>query len=83
MQKRKSKKWKMYLYYNGILIKKLKIDENEEPTKNTYAITVWFKKQLFSSNKVGLVVKPVLLLKNDDGRRETYWGVVLEQGTPI
>lgn len=80
---KKLKKWDMYLYYDGILIKKIKINENEEPSKNTYAITVWFKKQLFKNNKVGLVVKPVVLLKNNEEKRKTYWGVVLEEGTPI
>lgn len=77
------KKWTLYLYYNGILIKKLKIDENEAPGENSYCINVWFKKQLFKSNKVNIIVKPIRLLKNDEQRKITYWGTILETGIEI
>lgn len=77
------RKWKMYLYYNGILIKTLKINENEEPVKNSYVINVWFKKQLFKSNKVQIIVRPKVLLKNNDKEKKTYWGVVFESGIEI
>lgn len=79
----KRRKWILYLYYNGILIKKLKVDENEEPTKNSYIINVWFKKQLFKSNKVNIIVRPVVLLSNNDSKKKTYWGVILEEGIKI
>ena len=82
-KKHQHRKWKMYLYYNGILVKVLKIKENEAPKENTYAINVWFKKQLFRNNKVNIVVRPRVLLKNDDKNKKTYWGVVLEEGTVI
>ena len=77
------RKWKMYLYYNGILIKTLKINENEEPVKNSYVINVWFKKQIFKSNKVQIIVRPKVLLKNNDKEKKTYWGVVFESGIEI
>lgn len=77
------KKWKLYLYYNGVLIKKLKIDENEAPAKTTYAIRVYFKKFLFQNIVSGIVVKPVVILKNDEIKRKTYWGVVLEKGEQV
>lgn len=77
------KKWKLYLYYNGILIKKIRIDENEEPAKNTYAFNVYFKKQLFRNNLAGVLVRPVRLLKNDEEHQKTYWGVTLETGMEI
>ena len=77
------KEWKLYLYYNGVLIKTIKIDENEAPAENSYVINVWFKKQLFGNNKVGLIVRPKILLKNDDINKKTYWGVVLEKGLEI
>lgn len=79
----KHRKWTLYLYYNGILIKKLKINENEEPTKTDYIINVWFKKQLFKSNKVNIIVRPVVLLHNNEDKKKTYWGVVLEEGIKI
>ena len=82
MLKRKNK-WQMYLYYNGILIKKLRIQENEAPTENTYVIDVWFKQQIFKNIKVNIIVRPKYLIKNDENTKKTYWGVVLEEGTPL
>lgn len=80
---KKKKKWKLYLYYNGVLIKKLRIDENEAPAENSYVINVWFKKQIFKNNLVQIIVKPVVILKNDDRNKKTYWGVKLEEGIPV
>ena len=77
------KEWKLYLYYNGVLIKTIRIDENEAPAENSYVINVWFKKQLFGNNKVGLIVRPKILLKNDDINKKTYWGVILEKGLEV
>jgi hypothetical protein len=82
MFKRK-KTWKLYLYYNGVLIKKIRINENEAPAENSYAIKVWFKKSLFKNNLAGVVVRPRRLLKNDDVAKKTYWGVILETGIDI
>jgi hypothetical protein len=65
------------------LIKKLKIEEQEAPADNSYVINVYFKKKLFGSNKVGVVVRPVRLLKNDEKNRKTYWGVMFETGIEI
>lgn len=77
------KKWKLYLYYNGVLIKRLKIDETEAPAENSYVINVWFKKQLFKNNLASVIVRPIRLLKNDDKKRKTYWGTTLETGIEI
>lgn len=77
------KKWTLYLYYNGVLIKRLKIDENEAPAENSYAIWVWFRKQLFKNNLAGVVVRPIRLLKNDEKNKKTYWGTTLETGIEI
>lgn len=77
------KKWTLYLYYNGLLIKKLKIDESEAPGENSYILNVWFKKQLFGSNKVNIIVKPIRLLKNDERNKKTYWGTMLDKGIEI
>jgi len=77
------RKWKLYLYYNGILIKKLRINENEAPAQNSYAIKIYFKKFLFKNTISGVVVRPVRILKNDEVHRKTYWGVVLEQGEQV
>lgn len=77
------KKWTLYLYYNGVLIKKIKIDRDEAPNENSYVINVWFKKQIFKNNLVGIIVRPTRLLLNDEKKRKTYWGTVLETGIEI
>lgn len=79
----KKKNWKLYLYYNGVLIKKLRISEDEAPAQNSYAIRVYFKKQLFKNVIAGVVVKPIRLLKNDEKHRKTYWGTTLETGIEV
>lgn len=83
MKKHKKKKWELYLYYNGVLIKKIKIDENEAPAQNSYAIRVFFKKKLFGNVIAGVVVRPIRLLKNDEKNRKTYWGTTLETGLEV
>lgn len=79
----KKKKWKLYLYYNGVLIKKIRISEDEAPAQNSYAIRVFFKKQLFKNVIAGVVVRPIRLLKNDEKNRKTYWGTTLETGIEV
>lgn len=79
----KRKKWILYLYYNGVLIKRLKISRDEAPNENSYVINVWFKKQLFKNNLTGIIVHPVRLLYNDEKKQKTYWGVVLETGIEV
>lgn len=77
------KKWKLYLYYNGILVKKIKIKSDEAPAENTYVVNVYFKKKLFGSNKVNVILRPIRILKNDEDKRKTYWGTKIELGTEI
>ena len=76
-------KWKLHLFYNGIKIKTLKINENEAPADNVYFIKVWFKKNIFGSNCVQIAVRPKVLLHTDDKNKETYWCVIFEKGVHI
>lgn len=80
---KRKKKWKLYLYYSGILIKTIKIEEQEAPGDNSYVVNVYFKKKLFGSNVAGVIVHPVRLLKNDEKHRKTYWGAMFETGIEI
>lgn len=81
--KENKNKWTLYLYYNGVLIKKLKIDEQEAPANNNYVINVYFKKNLFGSNRAGIIVRPIRLLRNDEKNKKTYWGTTLDTGIEI
>ena len=77
----KSRKWKMYLFYNGILIGKIKINDVNEI--DTVYLRVIGHKALFGSNNVGLMVRPIKLLKTDEKRKKTYWGTTFEIGVDI
>lgn len=78
---KRNKKWKMYLFYNGILIGKKRIKVVDEI--NTVYLRVIGHRELFGSNNVGLMVKPIKLLKTDEKRKKTYWGTTFEMGVDI
>lgn len=79
------KRWSMYIYYNGILIKKIKIKKEvlEDLKNKQYVINVFNKRQLFKSILVNIVVRPVVLLKVNATQRKVYVGVVLEEGQSL
>ena len=79
----KKNKWTLYLYYDGILVKKIKIDQYEEPYKNNYAANIFFKKQIFRSYYVNAILKPVRVLKVDEKHRKTYWGAIIDPGEEV
>lgn len=78
------KRWSVYLYYDGILIKRIKADLNvvNDKTKK-YIINVYFKKQIFKSNKVNIIATPTVLLHTDEENKKIYMGVAIERGVPI
>ena len=77
----KRKKWKLCLYYNGIRIKTVKINDiNDIKVMN---INIWGHKELFNKRKINAVIKPVRLLLTDENKKETHWGVVFEKGVEI
>ena len=76
-------KWKLYLYLNGVCIKKIRINVNEAPKDNVYVINVWFKKQFFNSNKVKVIVRPTKLIYTDEKKKETHWEFKYEEGIDI
>ena len=72
------KKWVMYLYYNGVLIKKVKINDIDDI--KVMSINVLFHKELFGRNKINIVIRPIRLLFTDEDKKRTYWGVAFEKG---
>lgn len=83
MFKKEKSKWKLYLFYNGCLIKKVNIDETTIVKDLVLDITVIGHKALFGKNIITLMVKPTKLLKTDLDKRKTYWGVVFEKGVEV
>jgi hypothetical protein len=79
------RKWKLYLYYDGIKIKRLKVYQEElsRLKEKRYVVNVYFKKQLFNSRKVNIIVSPRVLLNTNNDARKIYVGVVLEKGQEL
>lgn len=75
------KKWKVYLFYNGIFIKKVKIKNKEELT--SFFITVIGHKKMFGKYITKILVKPKELLKTNDDKKQMFFGVVFERGVNI
>ena len=72
------KEWTLYLYYNGILVKRKKIAGISDIT--VMSINIWGHRELFHKFKINAVVKPVRLLYTDEKKKKTYWGVIFEKG---
>lgn len=83
MFRKMNDKWRLYLFYNGMLIKKVRINKEEAPADNVYFIRVYGKKSIFGSNIVSLAVRPKVLLENNEKKKRTYWGVVFEKGVNV
>jgi len=77
-----TKKWKLYLFYDGVLIKKIKLRNEDFQNKPIY-ITIVGHKDKFGKFIVGRMVVPVRLLKTDDTKKITYWGVIDEIGVEV
>ena len=72
------KKWILYLYFNGILIKRVKIDDIDDI--RVMSINILGHKELFNKRKIKTVIRPVKVLLTDEKKKETHWGVVFEKG---
>ena len=77
------RKWDLYLFYDGTMIKRIKIDENADITKLVLYINVKGHKHLFGKNNINLMVRPIRLLKTDEENKKTYWGIRHELGVEI
>lgn len=77
------KKWKMHLYLNGIYVGKCKINADEEPSKHSYIVHFWFKKQIFKSIHVKSVIHPTNVIFTDEKRKITHWTFEYEEGVEV
>lgn len=73
-----NRKWTLYLYYNGVLIKRLKINDIEDI--KVMSINILFHKELFGKSKINAVIRPVRLLLTEENKKRTHWGVIFEKG---
>ena len=77
------RKWKLFLFYDGVLIKKIRIAEDTIIKEQVLDIKVIGHKHLFGKNYLTLMVRPVKLLKTNMDKKRTYWGVGFEKGVDI
>lgn len=79
------KRWKIYIYYNGILIKTKKVKKEKlmDLKNEKYIITIFNKRQLFKSMLVNIVVRPTVLLHTDNKHKKVYIGVIIENGVEL
>ena len=85
MKKKDNNLWTLFLFYDGILIKKVKmpIDSSTQINKQVLFIKVYGHRKLFGKNIITLMVRPKRLLKTEEEKRRTYWGVVFEKGVEV
>lgn len=76
------RKWKMYLYLNGVYVGKVKL-KDENPSNNIYVVDFWFKRQIFKANHVKSVIHPIRCLLTDEKKKITHWTFEYEKGTEV
>ena len=76
-----NRKWTMYLFYRGVLIGKKKI-RDAEGIETVFIRTIGHK-VIFGSYTVGLMVKPIRLLKTDEKKKKIYFETSLETGVEL
>lgn len=77
----KKKNWTVYLFYNGIKIKKIKVNDYKE-LEDIY-VRVYGHKKFFGKNIVGIILEITKLLKIDEENKKIYFGTVLKKGVDL
>ena len=75
--------WKVYMYANNQYIKKIRLRDVSHLFLTSYVINIWFKKYIFGTNYTKLVVKPKLLKKTIEDKREIHVEVDFERGVEV
>lgn len=76
------KKIKLYLFYNGVQIKRIVL-KNEEDIYKPRAIWVIGHKEIYKKWLVRTIVTPRFLLHSDPSKNAIYVGVIDERGVEI
>lgn len=84
LKKKNNNLWTIYLFYNGVQIKKIKMPiDGIKINEQVLFIKVHGHKDLFGNNNITLAVRPQKLLMTNEEKRQTYWGVVFEKGVDV
>lgn len=76
----KRDKWKVYLYYQNRLIKRLYVEESFQPLDEIYVIRVYFKKYLMGIWNTQIVCQPKALKFTNNEKKEIHIEVSLFEG---
>lgn len=75
--------WNIYMYVNNQYIKKIKLKNVEHLFSSSYVINVWFKKYIFGTNYTKLVVRPKLLKKTIEEKKQIHVEIDFERGVEV
>lgn len=75
--------WKVYMYANNQYIKKIRLKNVENLFSSSYVINVWFKKYIFGTNYTKLVVRPKLLKKTIEDKKQIHVEIDFERGVEV
>lgn len=75
--------WKIYMYVNNQYIKTIKLKDVSQLFNTSYVINVWFKKYIFGTNYTKLVVKPKLLKKTIEDKKQIHVEIDFEKGVEL
>ena len=68
----KKDSWKIYLYYQNRLIKKIYVNDKFKPLDEIYIIRVWFKKYLMGTWLTQIVCRGIKLKFTDNIKKEVH-----------
>lgn len=75
--------WKIYMYVNNQYIKKIKLKDVSQLFNTSYVINIWFKKYIFGTNFTKAIVKPKLLKKTIESKKEIHVEIDFERGVEV
>lgn len=80
----KKDKWKLYLYLNGLCVKKLYVDENFKPMENFYVVKLINAKHLIGTNKLTQVILVYSKYKmTDNSKKEVHIETTIYRGSDL
>ena len=79
----KKDKWTLFIYFNGQLIKKIKVDENFKPMENFYYITVKGFKHMFGKRKVSLLFQYDKYKMTNNDKKQVHIEVKINEGSDV
>lgn len=75
--------WKIYMYVNNQYIKKIRLKDVSQLFNSSYVINIWFKKYIFGTIYTKAVVKPKLLKKTIEDKKQIHVEVEFERGVEV